>query len=64
MEIKRVRIDEPAGLPCQILSRGSGWTTAAPPENGILVVLSDLEKQSGGILISEEKLNELGYVAR
>lgn len=61
MELQVVEMGEPARLPCQVLSAGSGWAIGTAPKSGILIVLNDLEKQSGGVLVSEDELLEVGY---
>lgn len=62
MELKTVEKDEEVGLPCQVLSSGSGWARGPAPVSGLLVVLSDLEKQSGGVLLSWMDLEKAGWV--
>jgi predicted Rossmann-fold nucleotide-binding protein len=43
------------------VNKGSGWGIMEVPSDGILVTLDDSEKQSGGIFVSTEELEKVGY---
>ena len=63
MEFKRCEKGEKVHIPsCYISKSDDGWTIDIAPNDGLIVVTTTKEKALGGMFITDEQLEGLGYV--
>lgn len=62
MKMKRVQKDEKTSFPVSFFGKGSGFTTAAAPEDGLKIKLSPDEYEM--LFVPDSELKKLGYYHR
>lgn len=62
MKLKRVSKGKRTTLPCFVVGKGSGGTTAESPENGFLISFNDKEWNYKAAFLSDRELAKFGFL--